>query len=69
MPKSAEADGAREEPRLVATDSMAVADLAANCNNEHRVRPTAAGDYTITVTECKKADRWRGRFRLRVGVR
>lgn len=45
------------------------ADLAANCNNEHRVRPTAAGDYIITVTECKKADRWRGRFRLRVGVR
>lgn len=45
------------------------ADLAANCNDEHRVRPTAAGDYIITVTECKKADRWRGRFRLRVGVR
>lgn len=45
------------------------ADLAANCNDEHRVRPTAAGDYVITVTECKKADRWRGRFRLRVGVR
>lgn len=45
------------------------ADLAANCNNEHRVRPTAPGDYIITVTECRKADRWRGRFRLRVGVR
>lgn len=45
------------------------ADLAANCNDEHRVRPTTAGDYIITVTECKKADRWRGRFRLRVGVR
>lgn len=45
------------------------ADLSANCNNEHRVRPTAAGDYIITVTECRKADRWRGRFRLKVAVR
>jgi hypothetical protein len=45
------------------------ADLAANCHDEHRVRPTAAGDYIITVTECRKADRWRGRFRLRVAVR
>ncbi len=45
------------------------ADLAANCNNEHRVRPTAPGDYIITVTECRKADRWRGRFKLKVAVR
>ena len=45
------------------------ADLAANCNNEQRVRPTAPGDYIITVTECRKADRWRGRFKLKVAVR
>jgi hypothetical protein len=45
------------------------ADLAANCHDDHRVRPTAPGDYIITVTECRKADRWRGRFRLRVTVR
>ena len=45
------------------------ADLAANCHDEHRIRPTAPGDYIITVTECRKADRWRGRFRLRVAVR
>jgi len=45
------------------------ADLAANCNDQHRVRRTSPGDYIIIVTECKKADRWRGRFRLRVGVR
>ena len=45
------------------------ADLSANCHDDHRVRPTAPGDYIITVTECRKADRWRGRFRLRVGVR
>ena len=45
------------------------ADLAANCHDEHRIRPTAPGDYIITVTECRKADRWRGRVRLRVAVR
>ncbi len=45
------------------------ADLAADCHDRHRVKPTSPGDYIITVTECKKADRWRGRFRLRVGVR
>ena len=45
------------------------ADLAADCHDRHRVPRTAPGDYIITVTECRKADRWRGRFRLRVGVR
>ena len=45
------------------------ADLAADCHDRHRAARTAAGDYIITVTECRKADRWRGRFRLRVGVR
>ena len=45
------------------------ADLAADCHDRHRAPRTAAGDYIITVTECRKADRWRGRFRLRVGVR
>ncbi len=44
-------------------------DLAADCHDRHEVTPTAAGDYIITVTECTKADRWRGRFRLRVTVR
>ncbi len=43
-------------------------DLAADCHDRNEVSPTAAGDYTITVTECRKADRWRGTFRLRVKV-
>ena len=44
-------------------------DLAADCHDRHEVTPTAAGDYTIRVTECLKADPWRGRFKLRVKVR
>lgn len=44
-------------------------DLAADCHDHHEVNPTAAGDYVIRVTECRKADRWRGTFRVRVVVR
>jgi hypothetical protein len=44
-------------------------DLAADCHDHQEVKPTAAGDYKITVTECQKADRWKGKFKLRVKVR
>ena len=44
-------------------------DLAADCHDHQEVDPTAAGDYKIIVTECAKADRWRGKFRLRITVR
>ena len=44
-------------------------DMAADCHDKNEVSPTAGGDYRITVTECLKADRWRGTFRLRVKVR
>lgn len=40
-----------------------------SCHNRHEVTPTEAGDYRLVVTECQKADRWRGRFRLKVTVR
>src|ERR1035437_5603906 len=43
-------------------------DMAADCHDRNEVNPTAAGDYKITVTECRKADRWRGAFRMRVTV-
>ncbi|MBL8182292.1 MAG: hypothetical protein JNL64_11860 [Blastocatellia bacterium] len=43
-------------------------DLEANCNDRHEVTPTAAGDYIITVTECRKADPWRGAFRFKITV-
>lgn len=43
-------------------------DMAADCHDRNEVSPTAAGDYRITVTECMKADAFRGTFRLRVRV-
>jgi hypothetical protein len=46
-----------------------VGDSDASCNNRRLIEPTAAGDYRITVVECRKADPWRGRFRFRVTVR
>ena len=44
-------------------------DSDASCNNRKEVAPTAAGDYTITVYECGKADAWRGRFKLKITVK
>ncbi len=43
-------------------------DMAADCHAHNEISPTAAGDYTITVTECQKADRWKGKFKLKVSV-
>ena len=43
-----------------------VSDSDASCNSQKEITPTAAGDYVITVTECQKADAWRGRFKLKV---
>jgi len=44
-------------------------DLSADCHDRHEVDPTAGGDYIILVVECRKANRWRGTFRLRVTVK
>ena len=46
-----------------------VGDADASCNNRKEITPTVAGDYTITIYECQKADAWRGRFRLKVTVK
>ncbi|MBS1795222.1 MAG: hypothetical protein JSS81_15300 [Acidobacteria bacterium] len=45
-----------------------VGDSDASCNNRKEISPTRAGDYRIEVVECMKADRWRGRFSLKVRV-
>ena len=44
-------------------------DMAADCHDKNEVSPTARGEYRITVTECRKADPWRGTFKFRVTVR
>jgi len=46
-----------------------IGDSDASCNNRREISPTEAGDYTIEVVECRKADPWRGRFTFRVTVR
>lgn len=45
-----------------------VGDSDASCNNRKEINPTTAGDYRINVTECMKADAWRGIFKLKVSV-
>jgi hypothetical protein len=46
-----------------------VGDADASCNNRKEITPTVAGDYVLEVTECRKADAWRGSFRLFVAVK
>ncbi len=53
---------------LKAPNGADVSDSDASCNNRKRVSPTRAGDYRIEVVECRKADAWRGSFRLKVRV-
>ena len=45
-----------------------VGDSDASCNNRKEVTSTAAGDYQITITECRKADSWRGQFKLKISI-
>ena len=44
-------------------------DMAADCHDRNEVTPTAASDYRITVTECLKADAWKGKFKFKVVAR
>jgi len=46
-----------------------IGDSDASCNNRREITPTDAGDYTIYVVECRKADAWQGQFRFRVTVK
>ncbi|HEV7643073.1 MAG TPA: hypothetical protein VGO50_03950 [Pyrinomonadaceae bacterium] len=44
------------------------ADFDASCNNRKQTEETMAGDYKIIVSECSKADAWRGTFRFKVRI-
>jgi hypothetical protein len=46
-----------------------VTDRAANCNGTADISPTVAGDYKIEVTECLKADAWKGNYKLTLKVK
>ncbi len=43
-----------------------IQDMAADCHSRNEVTPTAAGTYRITVTQCTKADEWKGTFKFKV---
>ena len=53
---------------IKAPNGKYVGDSDASCNNRREISPTRAGDYRIEVVECRKADPWRGNFRLKVTV-
>lgn len=46
-----------------------VGDMDASCHSNREITPTIAGDYTLRVVECQKADPWRGTFRFKITVR
>ena len=43
-------------------------DYGLDCHSGYEIAPTVAGDYKLTVSECTKADAWRGTFKLKVTV-
>lgn len=46
-----------------------IMDRAANCNGTADYELTESGDYKILVVECRKADAWRGNFRLKISAK
>lgn len=55
---------------VVVADSKGkyLGDSDASCNNRKEIKTAAADTYRITVTECVKADPWRGQFKLKISV-
>lgn len=46
-----------------------VADMQANCNDNHTIDLKTSGDYSILVTQCMKADEWNNSYKLDVTVK
>ena len=44
-------------------------DADLSCNNKKQVKPTLAGTYLIKVSECMKADPWKGSYTLKITVK
>jgi hypothetical protein len=47
-------------------DGKNVDDYDLSCHGRFNLDKTKKGDYTVFVTECKKADPWKGDYRLKV---
>ncbi len=50
-------------------DGEPAADMDLSCHSTAVVERTMAGTYRVVVEQCKKADKWNGRFRIRVAAR
>jgi hypothetical protein len=63
--------GAKNEVTLSISNPSGtnVSDLDASCNNHLSVSPTVAGNYKVTVVECRKANSWNGSYTLNVSVK
>lgn len=47
-------------------DGQNVDDYDLSCHGRFKLDKTKKGDYTVFVTECKKADPWKGSYKLKV---
>jgi len=47
-------------------DGQNVDDYDLSCHGRFSLDKTKKGDYTVFVTECKKADPWKGSYKLKV---
>jgi hypothetical protein len=54
---------------ITAPNGEDASDMDLSCNSSKKVSPTMAGDYTINVRECMKADPWKGSYSLKVTVK
>ncbi len=54
---------------ITAPNGEDASDMDLSCNNKKTVNPTLAGDYSISVHECMKADEWKGNFKLKITVK
>jgi len=62
-------DGGLITIKVIDPNGDPAGDADASCNNRREISQTIRGDYVIEVSECRKADPWRGRFTFRVTVR
>jgi tetratricopeptide (TPR) repeat protein len=44
-------------------------DMDASCHSHQIVENTKAGDYKISAVQCRKADAWKGSFKLTINVK
>lgn len=54
---------------ITAPNGEDASDADLSCNSQKKVSSTLKGDYTLKVSECMKADPWKGEFKLKITVK